>query len=124
DSRGRVARRGLGPAALAPRGEPRHVGPHATEARRHVAPRVDARQAPVRADADAVEADPEVLHDAQRHLAADRLDLDARRVAIDEERLHAPLPVAREHGEYVGAVGAADPLLLAVEDPRVAVPAR
>ena len=60
----------------------------------------------------ALERDVRVLHHAQRGLAVDFLQCDARGLALHQEAFDLPVgDIAGEHGQHIGGPGAADPAL-------------
>ncbi|EGJ74113.1 putative pimeloyl-CoA dehydrogenase, small subunit [Streptomyces sp. Tu6071] len=76
-------------------------------------------------DADPVEREVGVLHAAQRDLVRDDVGAQARRAVLHDEALDLVVGhVPRPHDEEIGEGAVADPLLLAVEHPRVALAAR
>src|SRR5262249_33592130 len=121
----RVARRVLVRAAGAAHRLPRDAGAGHAQDLRRVAEAARLLQAVLLGDAAAVEGDERVLHHAQRHLVLDLLRGEPPRPLVHDEALDLIVAeVAGPDDDVVRERGVADPFLLAVEDPCVAVAAR
>src|SRR5271170_4160013 len=119
----RVFERGLISAHRASSGHPRHGVACHLQHLRGVAERVAALEAVRFRNPNVLQRDVAVLDDLQRNLVLDLFDTEARRrLVLDDEALDLVVgDIARPDNRDVAPGSVADPPLLAVEDPAVAL---
>src|SRR5580658_5659389 len=119
----RVFERGLISAHRASSGHPRHGVACHLQHLCGVAERVATLQAVRFRNANVLERDVTVLNDLERNLVLDLVDTEARRrLVLDDEALDLVVDdIARPDNRQIAPGSVADPPLLAIEDPGVAV---
>jgi hypothetical protein len=120
-----VTKRVLIRTLRAAHGLPRNAGAGHSQDPRRVLERAGIGEAVLLANATVLEPDPGVLHGSERDLAFHLLGFESWRALLDKKALYlATLDVAGPDDDHIGEGGVADPRLLAIKDPAIAVSAR